>query len=187
MTSPARLLARSLLPIAFLAALAPSAFADPAEPVEAHDNVVLTNVFLYPFGVFNVEYERAVSDRWAIAGGFTGFYSNGTPFDSSLRSRGFGGGVGARYYFTGAAPSGLFASAFLRGFYASIEETAGMDSDFVVGGGAMAGYAHVFMRRLHVSAAAGAHVLWGDVAGTHLAPTGRTLDPEVRVSLGVAF
>lgn len=170
------------------------ATASPAAAEEVHataepgaKNVVLTNVFLYPFGVFNVEYERLVAPRIGIAGGVTGFYSNGTPFASDLRSRGAGLNLGMRYYLLGEAPAGLFAAAFARAFYISVTEDEGMAEGTTVGGGAMVGYAHVFFDRLHVSAAAGAHVLWGDAAGTHLMPSGSTIDPEVRVALGVAF
>ena len=150
-------------------------------------NVVLANLFVMPFGVYNVEYERTLGDRWAATAGVTAFYANGTPFDASVRSRGLGGGVGARYYFTGTAPQGLFAAGFLRAFRVSLEAEDGMAEGNTAGGGAMVGYAHVFWRRLHVSGAAGAHVLWGDVAGTHLMPSGRTIDPEMRLAVGVAF
>lgn len=151
------------------------------------EHVVLTNLFMMPFGVFNVEYERAFGERWSAAAAVTAIYSNGTPFDASVRSRGFGGNLGARYYVTGSAPQGLFASAFVRAFYVSLEESGGMAEGVAVGGGAMLGYAHVFWDRLHLSAAAGAHVLWGDAAGTHLMPTGRAIDPELRLAAGVAF
>jgi hypothetical protein len=154
---------------------------------EAPDNVVLANLFVMPFGVYNVEYERALGDRWSVTAGLTGFYANGTPFDASIRSRGLGGNLGARYYVTGAAPQGLFAAAFLRAFYVSLEAEGGMEEGPTAGGGAMVGYAHLFWKRLHVSAAAGAHVIWGDAAGTHLMPTGRAIDPELRLALGVAF
>lgn len=154
---------------------------------EAPENAVVANLFMLPFGIYNVEYEHALGARWSVTGAVTGFYANGTLFDSSVRSRGLGGGLGARYYFTGAAPQGLFAAAFARAFYASLQASDGMDEGATAGGGAMLGYAHVFWRRLHVSAAAGAHVLWGDVAGTHLMPKGYAIDPEVRLGLGVAF
>jgi hypothetical protein len=151
------------------------------------ENVILTNVFLYPFGVFNVEYERVLDERWGVTGAVTGFFANGTLFDSSVRSRGFGVGFGGRYYLTGAAPTGVFLAAFLRAFHVDLETSNGNASGFAAGAGAMLGVAHVLWRTLHVSAGGGAHVLVGDVAGTHLMPDGWTIDPEVRLALGVAF
>jgi hypothetical protein len=172
-------------PAADTAADAPAVVHRTAEGGPEH--VVLTNLFMMPFGVFNVEYERALGERWSAAAAVTAIYTNGTPFDASVRSRGFGANLGARYYVTGSAPQGLFAAAFVRAFYVSLEEERGMAEGPAVGGGAMLGYAHVFWSRLHVSAAAGAHVLWGDAAGTHLMPTGRAIDPELRLAVGVAF
>lgn len=180
----------SLSSLAALCLYAGTASADEAvhrTAEAAPDNVVLANLFVMPFGVYNVEYERALGDRWAVTAGLTGFYANGTPFDASVRSRGFGGSLGARYYVTGAAPRGLFAAAFARAFRNSLESSEGMAEGPAAGVGAMVGYAHVFWRRLHVSAAAGAHVLWGEVAGTHLMQSGRAIDPEMRLALGVAF
>ena len=85
---------RAVLAITLLALTAPIASADDGATVhhtaERSDNVVLTNLFMYAFGIFNFEYERAVGDRISVAGGVTAMYSNGTPFDSSLRSRGGG-------------------------------------------------------------------------------------------------
>ena len=182
---------RAVLAITLLALTAPIASADDGATVhhtaERSDNVVLTNLFMYAFGIFNFEYERAVGDRISVAGGVTAMYSNGTPFDSSLRSRGGGVNAGVRYYLTGRAPRGLYVSGFARAFRASIEEGDGMETGNAVGAGAMIGYAHTLWNRLHLSAAGGAHVLVGDVAGTHLMPSGRTLDPELRLAVGVTF
>jgi hypothetical protein len=180
----------SLASLALTSLLAADAAADTRverTAAPAPDNVVLANLFVMPFGVYSVEYERTLGERWGVTAGVTGFYANGTPFDASIRSRGLGGNLGARYYLTGTAPQGLFAAAFLRAFHVSLEAADGMAEGPAVGGGAMVGYAHVFWQRLHVSAAAGAHVLWGDAAGTHLMPSGRTLDPELRLAVGVAF
>lgn len=182
--------ARLPLVFATLLALTSPALAEDARvqrTANSGDNVVLTNLFMYAFGIFNFEYERAVTDRIGVAAGVTAIYSNGTPFDSSLRSRGAGVNAGVRYYLTGRAPQGLYVAGFARAFRASIEESGEMDSGNAIGAGAMVGYAHTFWGRLHVSGAGGAHVLVGDVAGTHLMPSGRTLDPELRVAVGVTF
>ena len=191
-----RILAASLASIAALFAVSLPARDAAADAVDAEvhrraddapRNVVLGNLFMLPFGIYNVEYERALDARWSVAGAVTGIYANGTLFDASVRSRGFGGNVGARYYLTGTAPQGLFAAAFVRAFYVSLRAADGMDEGTTVGGGAMLGYAHVLWNRVHVSAAAGAHALRGDVAGTHLMPSGYAIDPELRLALGVAF
>ena len=196
MTLAARALLAPITVIASLATLAlPTRDADAdADAGAVHrqadaapKNAVAGNLFMLAFGVYNVEYERALDARWSVTGAVTGIYANGTLFDASVRSRGAGANLGARYYFTGTAPQGLFAAAFARAFYVSLQAADGMDEGATAGGGAMVGYAHVFWRRLHVQAAAGAHVLWGDVAGTHLMPKGYAIDPEMRLGLGVAF
>ncbi len=193
MTLAARPLLASIATLAALSLPARDASAD-ADAGAVHrqadaapENAVGANLFMLPFGVYNFEYERALGARWSVTGAVTGIYANGTLFDSSVRSRGAGANLGARYYFTGAAPQGLFAAAFARAFYASLQTSDGMDEGTTAGGGAMLGYAHVFWGRMHVQAAAGAHVLWGDVAGTHLMPKGYAIDPEMRLGLGVAF
>ncbi len=187
MSLAARISIASFVALSLLAGTAAAEEAVHRTADAAADNVVLANLFVIPFGVYNVEYERALGDRWSVTAGLTGFYANGTPFDSSVRSRGLGGNLGARYFFTGAAPRGLFAAAFLRAFHVSLEASDGMAEGPAAGGGAMVGYAHVLWRHLHVSAAAGAHVLWGDAAGTHLMKSGRAIDPEMRLAVGVAF
>lgn len=151
--------------------------------VTEHLNLILLNVGSTFSGRLELEYERALPTRWVSL--FGAFY--GVAFDSVGNSRlaGFGGLAGARAYFLGRAPEGLWFAWQAGGFRRNARE----NSDIVVRGfqtGGMFGWTGVFSY-FAMTLGAGVTYTSGRVQVEAQRVYDREWNPWLKAGVGAAF
>ena len=96
-----------------------AARADDAEGAEVRRNTVSANPVRFALLHFQVDLERAVSDRWSLfVSPIVFHHATWYPFARAphMTANGYGVDLGARYFFTGTAPAGFFVGPFLSAY-----------------------------------------------------------------------
>ncbi len=143
---------------------------------KAQESIVKVNPIAFAFGVFNVTYEKAISDSNSFTVGANYFNWTG------LNASGIGAEAAYRFYFSknNDAPEGMYAAPYLGGKIVN----AGDSSGVAFGGGAQAGYQWVFDSGLALDLFFGYGYFSGGVSGYTTGIGGR---PKFGVAVGYAF
>lgn len=140
-------------------------------------NTITTNPLGMALGIFNIEYERAVSDRVSVYGG-PSYFGLGIG-DESIDA--FGLDLGARFFVSGQAPEGFFLSPGLGLAYVTASATD--ESLFGWTASGLLGYTWLFGRAFDLSLGFGGSYFNMEVAGVGF----RGFLPAARASIGAAF
>ncbi len=115
--------------------------------VNAQKNVVKANPLGLAFGIADLSYERAVSDKSSFEIGMSYFGANVTAGNEVIKSSAIGGEGKYKFYFSSDknAPRGWYAAPFVSYSKASASTSSGEEAGFSsFSGGALAGYQWVF-------------------------------------------
>ncbi len=151
--------------------------------VTEHLNLILVNVGATFAGRIELEYERALPTRWVSL--FGAFY--GVAYESVGNSRlsGFGGLAGARAYFIGRAPEGLWFAWQAGGFRRNVPSDRRIALRGLQTGG-MFGWTGVF-GHFAMTLGAGAVYTWGRVQVQSQRVYDGEWNPWLKAGVGAAF
>ena len=130
-------------------------------------------------GFVHVQLERAISPHWSVyAGPHLRLYDS-VLSDTSEPYKGYGVELGARWFYAGRAPEGLWVGARAVGAWA-VGPSSGSPAGYV---SALGGYTLIVAKRLVLSGGLGAQYLHYRVDG--LGPRG--VFPALHTAVGLAF